>query len=482
MNIKLYQFAKKSNSTLQPGETVQSYDSECNLKDASSMQAPKITFQQGFTTAPSTNYCYIPDFHRYYFITDWTYNPPVWEATLSEDVLATFKGEIMNDTEYVVRAQTAYNEFLEDDMFGATIQQNRTTHTISSPWLHGDKKEIGVDDGCYIIGVKSNEGRFGGIAYYAMNSDNMRKLVKYLMDSVVSTDNGFNFDTLSKALQRDLVDPLTYIASCIWVPVQYSSLSSLEANNVKISDTITITDIAAKPLDTEITKSGTLTCEITPHPQASTYGAYCSSAYQTGQIYAPPFGLISLDPSVYCRWSTLYLRWQIDLHTGAGVLDIGYIFGNAPVLVSHISSQVGVPTQLSQRDFSGLAESKLSSAAGVVTATATAAKSASVGDILGAGAAVANFLKPEKTPTPTTIGGTGSFSELSRDWEFQQIFYLRVEGDDERFGRPLMARRQLAGLGGYIKTQNADITLTGWATSSEVNSVNEALNDGFYME
>ena len=66
MEVRLYTFSKKSNSTKQPqGQPVAAPD--CKLKENTSIMNPSIIIT-GLDSWTTVNYAYIPDFRRYYFV------------------------------------------------------------------------------------------------------------------------------------------------------------------------------------------------------------------------------------------------------------------------------------------------------------------------------------------------------------------------------------------------------------------------------
>ena len=113
INIALYHFAKRDNSTARPlansGNGIDTvYTGE--LKTGCSMLSPQVMFkfEPGFSPR-KFNYGYIPLFERYYFIDDWEWSAGLWIANMGVDVLATWKVYIEKDTEYITRAAGASN-------------------------------------------------------------------------------------------------------------------------------------------------------------------------------------------------------------------------------------------------------------------------------------------------------------------------------------------------------------------------------------
>lgn len=85
--------------------------------DSGNILSPTIYLEMNSDSVPTYNYCYIPSFNRYYFITNIapTRND-YWEVDMKEDVLMSFKTEIKNQTALVARNENEYNEYLEDSL------------------------------------------------------------------------------------------------------------------------------------------------------------------------------------------------------------------------------------------------------------------------------------------------------------------------------------------------------------------------------
>ena len=60
------------------------------------------------------NYVYIDTLDRYYWIKDWVRNNGLWYGYCAEDVLASFRSDILNTTQYVLRSSTTYDNSIID--------------------------------------------------------------------------------------------------------------------------------------------------------------------------------------------------------------------------------------------------------------------------------------------------------------------------------------------------------------------------------
>lgn len=81
------------NKVLTSAETL-----EGTLRESSNVVNPSITVQAG-SGIVTYNYCYIPDFKRYYFIDEITsVRNGLWNVKLHSDPLMSFKTAILNST------------------------------------------------------------------------------------------------------------------------------------------------------------------------------------------------------------------------------------------------------------------------------------------------------------------------------------------------------------------------------------------------
>lgn len=98
------------------------------LREATSVTNPTITIESPVTIV-GYNYCYIPDFARYYYVVDVkSMRNNLWAVTLRVDVLMSFKDSILNTPAIIDH----------------TTQQNITDYMSSNVWqsLVKDKTDI----------------------------------------------------------------------------------------------------------------------------------------------------------------------------------------------------------------------------------------------------------------------------------------------------------------------------------------------------
>lgn len=107
------------------------------LREECDVMNPSIIIKAPINQVCGFNYAYIPDFKRWYFITNCnSYRNDLTMITLSVDVLFTFKESILLSHATVIRSSRPYDaeHALPDDRY--PILQSETTHTITFDTLY----------------------------------------------------------------------------------------------------------------------------------------------------------------------------------------------------------------------------------------------------------------------------------------------------------------------------------------------------------
>ena len=88
-----------------------------NLRDECSVISPTILVEH--SNLSDYNYVYIPEFKRYYFITEMTIvRNNLWRISLKVDVLESFKSDILNLSCIVDKQQNqSYNNYIDDGSY-----------------------------------------------------------------------------------------------------------------------------------------------------------------------------------------------------------------------------------------------------------------------------------------------------------------------------------------------------------------------------
>ena len=280
MKVILYGFSKRENSTSRP-----SGGSSFNirLKENCSIISPSLLFE-ATSNVVKYNYAYIPDFNRYYFISSWTTEGNnLWRANLSVDVLATYRAEIGNSIQYVVRSASRYNGEILDELYPATAD----VETITYKYGNGNPFNIPTSDGIIIANIQNQVGNSTtGLTQVALMP---------LASGALSVGDFKSIFAGSEWTANDnyYLNPIQFISDMFYLPLPYTSIVADGDNfapGVSYSDYLILgnNSIALPNFSINAPKSfsGTITLGIPKHPQSSQRGIYLNtSRYSSLTLY-----------------------------------------------------------------------------------------------------------------------------------------------------------------------------------------------------
>lgn len=91
------------------------------LKDATELMSPELVLKSD--DYPTFNYCYLPKFNRYYFVTNITATPnKIFRIALDVDVLMSFKDDILTSKGYVSKTTDA-NPMYNGSQYGSLVNK-----------------------------------------------------------------------------------------------------------------------------------------------------------------------------------------------------------------------------------------------------------------------------------------------------------------------------------------------------------------------
>ena len=502
MEIYLYSFfIKRENSTKQPPDDNLVYKTEGTLKNPTSVINPVITVQYAVDNYfYRYNYAYLPDFHRYYFIDDIVSDGYLWTISMHVDVLASYKDQIKNAALYMLRSSTRYNGLIADTYYPVTFNRKAYVTRLNTLWTFltdnsGD--DIDVTKGSFILGIVAKpsgtgKGSYGSIRYYALKQDQLLNLVTALLDnSIADNVNGFSANDATISLQKGLLNPLSYIKSCMWLPVSYNNIPGTVQSSLNVWDW-NLSGVSSKLLTTNTPYYETEQIGVTlhNHPQAITRGKYLNTApYTKISLLYPPFGLFEIDTTEMVDGSSLNIKLDLDYITGLGTLDI---FADIPdssktagassnlILLQRIKSQIGVSIQLSEvgYDYTNMALTLVGGGVEMIQAKFSQYLDSSISNSLSQIGSAVNAMRTKAS----TIGSNGGFSELAGYvWLFEE-YWLIANEDLAHIGRPLCEMVRLAEeSNGYYLARSGEIEIR-YATFPEMNQIKSYLEGGFYYE
>lgn len=476
MLIEFYNFAKRENSTKQvsPSDATKLTISSAYLKDKTSFQNPTIILKEkpnGVVFSPSAyNYCSIPYWQRYYFVTDWRWANGVWEVDLKVDVLASFKTSIGSLSAYVVRAASASNGNVYDGKY--PINANTTIQTTALA------QSIDINHGCYIVGVvncANTQYRIGAVEYYAMTESELNALLQFLYSGSIYQMS--NITEIGEGLFKSLMNPMQYITSCIWIPLDAQYTTSHTQANIDIGYWSNISGVTGRIIEGAVFFKQNY-YQLPSHPQAATRGNYLNySPYTKHTLYYPPFGAIPINTSFKNAGSYLCIDLCFDVTKGLSNLRLSMQNTSTTEdkttrkVFAERSGQCCVPIQLNQ-----VGTDLISG----VTGVASTILSGINGDYIGAANGLIGTAANVIQNNANSLGYNGSFMGAVECPMIVSEFYPIADEDNTEYGRPLCATRTLNTLSGYIQCGDADHELGG--TDSERKAINNYLKNGFFYE
>lgn len=122
------------------------------LREASDVVSPAILVEAAADEVCGFNYAYIPEFKRYYFITNCSsFRAGLTVITMTVDVLYTYKEAILNSNAIVTRSSRTGDAIHELPDDRASIKQSETTHMITFDSLYDSDAQAGKGQTAIII-------------------------------------------------------------------------------------------------------------------------------------------------------------------------------------------------------------------------------------------------------------------------------------------------------------------------------------------
>lgn len=450
MNIEVFSgFSKRINSTKRP--TTPRATLSVNLKEPTSVLSP-VFLVHNYNLSDN----YVKWGSRYYFIDDIEIIRNDFAAYhCSTDILATFKDAIGSDSEYVTRSSNAYSPYVQDGkypaMAGVTVQNT----------LLSDLAFTTTGQGTYVIGIiagSSSSQPARPVNYFALTELEFRVLMSELF-----SDTYLTASDITQELQKELVNPMQYIASCYWYPFDIDGgvstpiyfgwwSANMQGKKLTENDRIQSTD---------------QTFSLPGHPQSSR-GMYLNdSPYTRHTLNCYGFGSIPLDPAPFTSGSAGAIEIDVDVFTGMGQMYVAKSGGR----LFTVHSQVGVPIQISAAS-ANLIGGALSALSGITSAFTT-------GNVVGAASGISNAIA-SAMPQVQSSGSNGSKVNFMQTPNIVTEFRSIVDEDNTTIGRPLCAVRTISTIPGYIQCENVDIDISG--SPAEKSAVISYMEGGFFYE
>ena len=470
MQVTLYEFVKRENSTKRPTDSTPSEITGCVLKDATSIIRPTLVFT-GLGNPTRFNYLYIEELGgRYYFIEDWVSVRNRWECTCTVDVLASFKPEIGDSTEYILRSSAEKDTYVVDTTYPTKADVETMTYYLNHDLNPGPD---GLNGGTYVIGcIDHDPDAYGAVCYYLFTASDFRTLVSHLFDGSLIDGQSTDLDLIKANL-----NPIQYIVSVKWFPpgVYFARIEENKKESISLGWYTVLCNCYKLTYTTTFVSQ---IVELPKHPQAETVGKYLNgSPFTRYSIVYMPFGEVVVDPAAFVTDEKLRLYIRIDAITGVGTLSLN-TGETALAGFSPVKADVGVDIKLAQvaSDFVGTATSAIG---GIASAISSFVTGNIAGGIAGASNAVGNFVD-NMLPQMSSVGGVGGVTDLATSPIIKAQFIKIVQTDNTRLGSPLCKIRKISAIPGYIQVNDADFRAS--CTAQENVMIKDYMEGGFFYE
>ena len=486
MNCIFYNFAKRENSTAQPPVGNPGYTYDCKLKDEVSVITPHIILSKPsdrtYAELIGFNYVFIGDFFRYYFVRDAIFiNATQIEYVLECDVLGSFKTQIGNSSEYILRSASSYDTNVLDELYPMNAEVSFANGNTTAPGVTPETYQWNpfAGSGMIIIGIINNSttSKNGAVTYYKITYTALGNMINYLLSSA----GYFNLNPteISDNLAKALINPIQYITEAYYVPYDFGTPYTSEHLKLGWWDlptdgTCDGTPMAGDPGISNIsTPLFTQKFYIPFHPQAGTRGRYMRCApWSRYMLHAGPFGNIPIDPATITNSD--YITCNIFGNMFGDVLlqitnQYGYVISQHRANVKHTYTVGQINNDPSQF---------LSGLIGIGSSFAGAASNP-IGSIAGAASGIISN-QHNLYPQCQTAGANASGADNGIYWNLVAEFHNAVNDDNTHRGRPLCQVKKINTLSGYILVADPDLALT--CTAEENIKIKNYLSSGFFYE
>lgn len=488
-NVVFYTYAKRQSSTATPssgGKTI-----SCMANNPLEVLAPEISLdwrsEEGTPTA--YNYCHIPAFGRWYHITGWTHREGLWWAALRVDALASWKSALGAQSIYVYRASAAFNGRINDTLYPTTARFRRFRVTLPRMWSYGGATPmIEANGGYFVLGIIGQ----GTTRYYAMTTAELTTFLNAIFNDTYYTAVLGEFGAREYPEAKVAIDPLQYISSVRFWPCGFAPPSNAWALHI----TGQVGAIAVGPVSVQATAKVFTAAGAYPdqtsynttfydvdldttdfrHPQADERGDYMQLAPWTHyELVYPPWGILELDPADLLDAETLRIRITADVRSGSALLTVSTLrtVGRSTLetIISRSIANVGINCPLSKFQQTGSGTITrigdiMSGVAGLFRDPAEAVRASFSSDVQG------------RVPHLSTVSSEGSGAAMSGDPCLAVTHQYAATDDVSDFGRPLMDKRRISSISGYIKGDSDEISIA--CTAPELEEIRAAVAGGFW--
>lgn len=219
-NITFHSFSKKLNSTARPSGAGQTYN--CRAKATLDKLRPTIELLVNRTTVPTYNYAVWDT--RYYWVSGWRMEGPLWVCDLQIDALATWRDTIGTQSIYVYRSAHSYDLHVPDNLYPITARQRRFNISLPRPFTVSGAATSGAAQGTgiYVLGILNGSG----MDYYGFTEAQLSDFMSYLFSPAYYNAILTEFGATEYPEAKTVINPMQYISSARYLPMGISTPST----------------------------------------------------------------------------------------------------------------------------------------------------------------------------------------------------------------------------------------------------------------
>lgn len=454
MELRLYNFSKKHNSTKQLGSDatpIATY-SDVFLKQNTDIDNPTFLIDD---TLHDVNYAYLVTIGRFYFVKSMRLgNNNIWEIECELDALATYKTQILLHEAFVERCADSnyYNIYLNDPLI--SVKQGADNYDRHMEIISGFS-----GNGSYVMRVVGGDS--DGVSTF-VTSDLSQWAAIFDPDTYFTSGAAWY-----EILGNIIFNPWDYIISLSWSPISLDKYISEGAYDSDIWIKWFNTNITAKKLpNNKVTyiNSGAFSF-------SSLYSDFrrYNPSFTRWKLYIPAVGLVDMDNIM--ATGQISVNYCVNLDSGSAAVDV-VNQTQGLIIIAHYNCDLYVSLQAGSDSWNaGGIISNLGGATGNFVAGNIAAGSANLVEAIG------NII----VPTPQGLGGSNGIG-IRSDPNIYALSICHGSGNIPTAvaGRPCMKNVLLSNLTGFVKCGNASVDIA--CDESTKLEINAYLNNGFFIE
>lgn len=463
MLVNFFITGKRKNSTYKPtaADMETGVQLNCKLKDFCSFLNPVLEIQTERQIA-DYNYFYIPEFDRYYWVDDVSWQRGFVAVSGHVDPMASFSQTIKANSAYILRAAADFDGKIIDNYYPVKAEPILTRSYIGEGF---ETYGYNPASGTYIVGVVGGSSNENSVTYYAISPGGFNALMIYLFSDEIFPDT---MDELTTDIMKSVANPFKYFVSCIWFPFTAGISGSASTVQVGFIDTkIQATRLA---IDKHIAVHDNL--RIPHHPMAAERGEYLNhEPYTKCTLYFPPVGIIPIDTTYIGPDGVANVVLDVDLMCGNCLCTI-YAGADTGSPIGQRAGMIGVPVELA-----GNTRNYVGAISSVIGGVASAAQGNILGAVSGVGSALESLV-----PQVMTAGANGSRVGITNTYIAVTSHFIPVDDDPAHIGRPLCTAGALGNYPGYVKCEGFHLSGSN-ATDSERMIIEGYFNgEGAFIE